>query len=367
MSLRSSWRWLPSVPLAALVLLCVSSPRAGAQPVLTVKKDANLRPDPSTTYQPFALLAPDTSVTLLEPEPVDGYYHVLGADGLEGWVWNHNITAPFAHLAPGARGAALTAAFAVGAHPECLGVLTLSACDETRGCALPGTSKARLNGLKNTFPATGSPPATLKHATFRALQAAVDVAPPVPTGRNAVVSQAVRDSRLRNIDVGAATFSEGDYVQLAGYIARWKKPAENKPRKLEFATAESVNCHLEDPSSNDIHIPIVSGKTKASHHEHTSVTVEPIPRERSEEWTLARFQHVQAKQLKVLVRGQLLFDNSHKPNPDPASTSSEPKRISSWEIHPVTEFLVCTAAASQCDPDTSSVWKPLEDIVVPED
>ena len=161
-------------------------------------------------------------------------------------------------------------------------------------------------------------------------------------------------------------YSEGDYVQLAGFIARFRKPTSGTAdRVLKFATAESVNCHLEDATENDIHIPIVTGTTKTSHHEHTSVTAEPIPRDRPAAWTLEAFRHVQAKRFKVLVRGQLMYDHNHTPNPNPSSTSTEPKRISSWEVHPVTAFLVCTKPVSQCDLDDEDDWTKLEDLDVP--
>jgi len=342
---------------------------AMAQPALVTKKGTNLRPDPSTRFQAFTELPKDTNLILLEPAPEQGYFHVMTNDAQEGWVWKSNVstpTIPAAGAAPPTSPAGL--AHPIGGFPECMGVTKLPDCSQETGCATAGTSKARLNGRKNTLPNTGGSPATMKHSIFKTLQAAVDTDPPVPTGRFSIVTEHVRNTRLKNISATGGPYSEGDFVQLAGFIPRFKKPGpQGKARVLAFAGAESVNCNLADPTENDIHIPIVSGKTKASHHEHTSVTVEPIPHGRPADWTLEAFQHVQAKQFKVLVRGQLMYDNSHTPNPDPESTSSDPKRISSWEIHPVTAFLVCTKPASQCDPDEASVWTALEDLEIPED
>jgi Bacterial SH3 domain len=56
-----------------------------------VKRNVNLRPDPSTDNDPITTLTPPAQLNLIEPEPTDGFFHVKTSDGQEGWVWGRNI------------------------------------------------------------------------------------------------------------------------------------------------------------------------------------------------------------------------------------------------------------------------------------
>ena len=59
----------------------------------------------------------------------------------------------------------------------------------------------------------------------------------------------------------------------------------------------------------------------------------------------------------VRVRGQLFFDNHHKVNSDPNhNIANQPKRMSLWEVHPITAFDVCTKTTCAIDSDG---WQPL--------
>jgi hypothetical protein len=63
--------------------------------------------------------------------------------------------------------------------------------------------------------------------------------------------------------------------------------------------------------------------------------------------------------LPVLVVGGLLYDNEHLVNDDPSQPKGgQPKRFSLWEIHPITEFLVCEQAGG-CDPVARAQWTAL--------
>lgn len=57
----------------------------------TVKRNVNLRPDPSTDNDPITTLTPPAQLDLIETEPTDGFFHVKTSDGQEGWVWGRNI------------------------------------------------------------------------------------------------------------------------------------------------------------------------------------------------------------------------------------------------------------------------------------
>src|SRR5882724_7957656 len=59
---------------------------------VTVVHPVNLRPDPSIEYPPLRLLTPsEPPLTLLEPLPQSGYYHVRTSAGGEGYVWSRYV------------------------------------------------------------------------------------------------------------------------------------------------------------------------------------------------------------------------------------------------------------------------------------
>jgi hypothetical protein len=58
--------------------------------------------------------------------------------------------------------------------------------------------------------------------------------------------------------------------------------------------------------------------------------------------------------------GGLTYDNEHLVNGDAQHPKSgQPKRISLWEIHPITAFYVC--GTGTCDPARTEQWVPLTD------
>lgn len=105
---------------AATRLLLALAALAAAAGVLsgqtaTVVHTVNLRPDPSTEYDPIRLLTPaEPSLALLDASPESGYYHVRTSAGEEGYVWSQyvQVTASPAgspdsiHPGPGVPGSA---------------------------------------------------------------------------------------------------------------------------------------------------------------------------------------------------------------------------------------------------------------------
>src|SRR5207244_2146988 len=122
--------------------------------------------------------------------------------------------------------------------------------------------------------------------------------------------------------------------------------------------AESVNCKLSNSSSQsgpcdktDIHVPLVE---VATDDQWKSVVVEPISQGRPTasgkvttgknvgEWTPPFFDKLKDDNTKIRVRGGLFYDGEHLVNRNPnAPRDDEPKRITLWEIHPLTEILIC--------------------------
>jgi hypothetical protein len=210
---------------------------------------------------------------------------------------------------------------------------------------VPGSDEAMRNERKRTVPTAVTASARLLTLDdFKSLQAQVDklfpgMERPEFTGnRNA----------LKNLTLDSGAISEGDLVRVVGFltVARAEGP-------------ESVNC--ESTTVIDFHINVGPTKTAT---EFQGVVVEIIPQHRPAglqtkhalEQALAR---VVKETLNVMVVGQLMLDNEHVVNDDPAHPKGDnPKRISVWEIHPITTLLVCSRTA--CDPQQISQWTPLQ-------
>jgi hypothetical protein len=155
-------------------------------------------------------------------------------------------------------------------------------------------------------------------------------------------------SRLRSLTVSSGHVSEGDLVQLAGFLV--DKPHAN--------TGESVNCDLKGPANNDFHIPFASD---ADNTEFEGIVVEMIPQSRPDEWNLKMLRKVENERRMVLITGQLLYDNLHRVRTDPEEPANgQPARFSLFEIHPITAFSVCLEADKQCDRTDATKWETLE-------
>jgi len=227
---------------------------------------------------------------------------------------------------------------------------------ETEACPVPGRSgsgvpssgsdAAMRNQLKRAVPAgTAADARLLTLDDFRTLQRHVDSLfpghrPTFQGDRNA----------LGNLTLGGGPISEGSLVSVAGYLvaARAQGP-------------ESVNC--ESGTEVDFHINV--GQTDTS-TEWNGIVVEIIPQLRPAGLTAtsdlaAALGRVVSGKQRVLVVGQLMLDNDHVVNDDPSHPhGSNPKRMSTWEIHPVTALLVCEK--SVCADGRPADWTPLEQL-----
>ena len=97
------------------VLLLLWSSVLGAQTV-TVLRNVNLRPDPSTEYDPLRLLEPsEPPLTILDPALESGYYRVRTAAGEEGYVWSRNVRVSVAPAPPAQEATVLRN---VNLHPD---------------------------------------------------------------------------------------------------------------------------------------------------------------------------------------------------------------------------------------------------------
>ena len=100
--------------------------------------------------------------------------------------------------------------------------------------------------------------------------------------------------------------------------------------------------------------------------EQPSVVVEMTPHYRAQlepGWTIDKVQHAIGRQ--VMVVGQLMVDNAHFNAKDdcsfPGHDAQKCWRHAVWELHPVTQFWVCTAN-SGCSPNSANGWTRLENM-----
>jgi hypothetical protein len=149
---------------------------------------------------------------------------------------------------------------------------------------------------------------------------------------------------------------------------------------------ESCNCNLTADDAVDFHIGIGFGafplssqilsqlkhgadlrdmpKSVSTPLSQNSVIVEMTPHYRAQfypGWTITKLQGASGSLIKVV--GQMIVDNAHSnPKEDCGFSNSNVStcwRMSVWEIHPVTQFLVCT---NETSPDVCGHWVPLENL-----
>jgi len=209
-----------------------------------------------------------------------------------------------------------------------------------QGCAHAGTTDALLNMLKRRFPPSDRV-ASLSFKDFATLQTHADRL----VGQNIPLVKLSRD-RLKNLTVSGGAVSEGDLVEMAGFIVGAPHPNRG---------GESVNCRLRGLENNDIHITLARERGEA---EYRGIVAAMIPQGRPPTWTVERLREIQQENRMLLVRGQLLYDNKHIVNADPQFLlPGQPKRFTLWEVHPVTQIYVCRMEDHACNPEASAEWE----------
>lgn len=225
------------------------------------------------------------------------------------------------------------------------------------GCAKPGSPHALFNELKRRTTdvegraVTRETAKTISFDQLRQLQAAADAACPDPKD----LTKPQRD-RLVTLAVTGGTFGEGTGVRIAGFIA----PDNGSPSSgAHTGGIESVNCRLTKDGDRDVHIPFVP---RPDQPECEGVVVEPIPQMRAEHpsWGHVPMRRLAKQKKLVMFVGPLFFDNEHKVNPDCGHLlRGQPRRMSLWEIHPVTEVYVCESGTS-CSADDHAGWMKVD-------
>jgi Bacterial SH3 domain len=303
-------------------------------PTVTVEKKVSLRRDPSTKRPRLKTLKAATELRIVDESPSAGFYRVILGKGRVGWVWSKSIHAPGPFPARATTNAPCANSFA-SCRPE--------------GCGAPGSDQAILNSTKRRQPSETNA-RTLSFADLRSLQQKANNL----VGQHNELTQAERDS-LVNLSVTSGTVREGKLVKVRGFLAAKVEPHAN-------TSGESVNCRFTPSENNDFHISLVEN---AGEDEFKGIVVEMIPQNRNPGWTLAKLINLRQQGKRVLVVGALFYDNIHIVNDDPNHPiGGQPKRVSLWEVHPITKFFVCTRASNNCTAGSTgagSGWKRLED------
>jgi hypothetical protein len=169
-------------------------------------------------------------------------------------------------------------------------------------------------------------------------------------------------------------FGEGNLYTVVGFLYFVENTAITSHHR-----GETCNCQLHANNSFDYHLgigfdsglaqeiitnPPVHDSQNPGPAEQTSIVAEMTPHTRDAKWTVARLNRQRGKQVKIV--GQLMLDNMHANNKEDCAFSEEPEggcwRASAWEIHPVTQFLVCKPGRTCTATSPDSDWNRLEDL-----
>lgn len=147
---------------------------------------------------------------------------------------------------------------------------------------------------------------------------------------------------LKNLSDG---LGEGSAVRFTGYIMN--------AHYSDIASGEAVNCHVPGNEMNDIHINLVAKPDESDSCQ--SITAEVSPHMRPAKWEANSLASLAENKTLVRIGGQLMFDASHRA----CSGDSKPlpRRLSTWEIHPVYSIEICSSPRQNTCPEDQ--WVPL--------
>ena len=318
------------VGAAGMALLATSAKCQTVDPDLVeTLRDAKVRSAPSDEAATVFSAPAGSDLVWIGKSEHDGFDRVIRrSTGPQGWIAAADVRV--AHRAEH--------------HQENVCSASLDECPK-RGCAQPDTAEARDNAIKRTRPAAGTP-VTLSFDDLMELQQQADQ----HVGQGPDDLSKPQREALGGLKVSAGTVAEGDLVRVLGYIAKGD-------RGLHVNDAgESVNCMLQAPQDNDIHIPLVA---KPDDSEFRGVVVEMIPQDRPAAWNVDALKDIQTRGQQVWVEGGLSYDKVHFVNDDSARPiKDEPKRLALWEVHPIIRFFVCRK--DHCDAQNESDWSALD-------
>jgi hypothetical protein len=301
--------------LLTLVLLSIGIVSAQTA---TVKRNVNLRPDPSTDNDPITKLQPPAQVHLIDPAPTNGFLHVRTGDGQEGWVWakNVDVTSPDTGSSGNSGATTEAPADAISTLWEKPDPQSSVFHGQEGNCGETGDGgDADTNIRKNRIDV----PATYHPVTWDAINNT-----PFPQGapKSRANWSAAQLAQIKPI--------EGSAITVEGFLFKVKveKTSPNAARG-----GESTNCHFRLADDVDWHMPLTAHSAEG---ENLAVIVETTPRIRAQHpnWTTANLAPFTNTGDRVRISGWLMLDPEHQDMIDHG------QRSTLWEIHPVTKIEV---------------------------
>jgi hypothetical protein len=247
-----------------------------------------------------------------------------------------------------------------------------SSCGHCGDALESGLSGAKLtaelaqNFQKDNLCAPAGSPAIITTQDLQKLQEHVNAIPNFDYGNSHAGGFGPPSDRapLRNLaPVNNKNLQEGTVVRYAGFMVE-----EHYSPRSSSESGESVNCGASDHPNVDIHIALgdkperLAKKADAAEKDRIlcpTITAEMIPHFRPDDWEIEQLETISDRQVRVT--GQLFFDGSHRACGDPRRANSDPRRVSSWEIHPVYAFEVCKSITGTCDINRDADWESLPD------
>jgi uncharacterized protein YraI len=372
--------------LVAAILLFLSWSVLAQQATLT--RNTNLRTTPSITSPVIRLLRAGEPVSVINP--VQGQFlHVRTSSGQEGWAWSKNIrrpipavnasirktpspkvafllTAPETTLEDRAHTVALKAPNAE-TH-QCEDVTDFESCHKSyaEGCtdsSKPNTYDAFLSYIKNLLPS----PTSSEAESVGSLNSLADF----QSFDKQSIALELGKQKQAPFAGQLADIGQGNIYTATGYIYY-----------AIVGGIETCNCKLTNPLDRDFHIGLGfdaalaekirdgevtnRGKNTDPEVQQTSIIVEMTPHYRGQyhdTWTLPKVQQLEGRQVKIV--GQLIVDNEHNTSDQNCAFDDHGVscwRGSAWELHPVTQVYICTAA-QPCKSDSKDGWVQLDALV----
>lgn len=302
-----------------------------------VNRNVYLRQDPSTGNPPIKKLTPSAAVTLIDPDPTGGYYHVqAGAD--QGWLWGRNIS--IQETAPPSP------------QPEPTGTPVDQVAEAWEKVA-PQSNV--LHADEGDCGTTGDGGDTVTNLRKNRVD--------VPVAYHAVTWEAINSLPYPNgapksriswtpADLAEIAKYEGEALTVEGYL--YKLKVESSSASAAHG-GESTNCHFRLASDVDWHMALTAN---AREGEDVAIVVETTPRLRQQHpnWNTAALKpwtfmigsqpNTNYNAQKVRISGWLMLDPEHQ------DMINHGQRSTLWEIHPVTKIEVQDSTGTWIDLDS---------------
>jgi hypothetical protein len=335
-----------------------------------VRKATKVLKDPNSTSQEAFAATQGMNLHLIADESTHGYYHVQDpTTGATGWIYRSYVRRNRGNVPIGEEAAVdLSGPFpaskcTVPYNEEPQQGLGIESCG-LAGQVQNGSGEASQNPVKNNLCQTGiAQPITIPEL-FGLQQLVDDSGMPYGNPHSHGPGPPPDRSKLYNLPAlnNGSHFEEKQIVTFVGYLVE----AHYSPQ-YPSGSGETVNCKRTQHEEVDIHLAFSTtpGRIEKSDKNRVAklcktVSGEMIPHLRPSVWDMNALDQVMDLKRPVRVTGQLFFDASHRPCNGNEGGTGDPRRISSWEIHPIYTFEVCKLdSLNKCNPTKNSLWQPI--------